>query len=149
MSIFDKWNEAIDGKKLADDFKEIEENGGGQYEELPLGKYIVKIDKMELRESKSNKPMFSAQFRITDGDHKKQCIFMNQVIEKAFQIHIVCEFLRSLDTSVDISFDGNYEHFNNTVMDVAEESEKCEFLLDYSETPKGYSTFKILEIYDA
>lgn len=148
MSIFDKWNKAIDGKKLADDFKDIEENGG-QFEDVPKGKYVVKIDKMELKESRNHDPMFSAWFKITDGNHKNSLIFMNQLITKAFQIHIVCEFLRSLDTGIDINFDGNYEHFNNTILDVAEEAEKCEFLLDYGETAKGYSTFKILEIYDA
>ena len=53
MSIFDKWNKAVDGEALAKDVKEVEENGGNfEYKEVPLGEYEVKIHKMELKESK-------------------------------------------------------------------------------------------------
>ena len=148
MSIFDKWNEAVDGKALAKDFKEVEANGGGTYEEVPFGKYEVKIEKMELKESRKGDPMFTCWFKILEGDRKNSIIFMNQVITQAFQIHIVCEFLRSLGTEVVVDFDGNYEHFNDTILDVAEAVDgKLEFLIDYYEK-KGFPNFKVEEIYD-
>ena len=52
MSIFDKWNEQIDGAKMAQEVKEVEKNGA-EYKEVPVGEYEVKVEKMELRESKS------------------------------------------------------------------------------------------------
>ena len=150
MSIFDKWNKAIDGEGLAKDVKEVEKNGGtANYEEVPVGEYEVKIDKMELKESSKGDPMFSSWFKIVEGDRKGSLIFMNQIITRDFQIHIVNEFLRSLGTEMVVEFDGNYEHYNNLIMDVMELIDgKSEFLLDYSENKKGFKQFKIKEIFD-
>ena len=77
-----------------------------------------------------------------------KCMFMNQVVTQAFQINIVNRFLRSLGTDVSVDFDGNYEHYNNTILDVFEACGKLEFLIDYGER-KGYPTYKVKEVYDA
>ena len=148
MSIFDKWNEQIDGAKMAKDVKEVEQNGGGEYKEVPVGEYEVKIEKMELKEAKSGAPMVAIQFRILEGEFKKSCLFMNQVVTQPFQISIVNSFLRSLDTDVEIDFDGNYAHYNDTILDVFEatDKDKLEFLLSYTES-KGYPRYKIKEVY--
>jgi hypothetical protein len=74
---------------------------------------------------------------------------MNQVITQGFQIHIANEFLRSLDTGVDVDFDGNYEHYNDLILDVMEAIDKqLEYMLDYGENKKGYNTFKIKEVFE-
>ena len=148
MSIYDKWNEQIDGAKMAKDVKEVEQNGGGEYKEVPVGEYEVKIEKMELKEAKSGAPMVAIQFRILEGEFKKSCLFMNQVVTQPFQISIVNSFLRSLDTDVEIDFDGNYTHYNDTILDVFEatDKDKLEFLLSYTES-KGYPRYKIKEVY--
>lgn len=150
MSIFDKWNKSIDGESLAKDVKEVEQNGGtGEYKEVPLGDYEVKIEKMELKESKKGDPMFTCWFKILEGEYKNSIIFMNQVIIQGFQIHIVNEFLKSLETSLDIEFNGDYAHYNDLILDVMEEvDEKLEFLLSYDQNKKGYNTFKIKEIFE-
>ena len=148
MSIFDKWNEQIDGAKMAEEVKEVEKNGGGNYKDVPTGEYEVKIEKMELKESKSGAPMVSVMFRILEGEFKKSCLFMNQVVTLPFQIGLVNEFLRSMDTDVTIDFDGNYEHYNNMILDVFEavDRDKLEFLVAYGEK-NGYKTFRIKEVY--
>lgn len=148
MGIFDKWNEQIDGKKMVEEVKEVEKNGGGDYKEVPKGEYVVKIEKMELKEAKSGAPMVSVQFRILDGEFRKSCLFMNQVVTQAFQINIVNSFLRSLGTGVQVEFDGRYDHYNNMILDVFEACEKLEFLVNYGER-KGYATYKVKEVYDA
>ena len=150
MSIFDKWNKAVDGEALAKDVKEVEENGGNfEYKEVPFGEYEVKIDKMELKESKKGDPMFTCWFKVLEGEFKDSIIFMNQVILQGFQIHIVNEFLKSLGTELNVEFDGNYAHYNDLIMDIAEEIDgKCEYLLAYDQNKKGYNTFKINEIFD-
>lgn len=150
MSIFDKWNKEIGGDKLAKDVKEIEKNGGGEYPDIPHGEYEVSIAKMELKESKKGDPMFAAQFKILEGEHKGSFIFMNQVTLQSFQIGIVNEFLRSLDSGLEIEMDGNFDHWNNLIMDVAEaiEKQKLCYLLDYGKNSKGYNTFKIKEVYE-
>lgn len=148
MSIFDKWNEQIDGAKMAEEVKEVEKNGGGNYKDVPAGEYEAKIEKMELKESKSGAPMVSVMFRILEGEFKKSCLFMNQVVTLPFQIGLVNEFLRSMDTDVTVDFDGNYEHYNNMILDVFEavDRDKLEFLVAYGEK-NGYKTFRIKEVY--
>lgn len=150
MSIFDKWNKNIDTENLAKDVEEAEVNGGsGTYKEVPVGKYEVKIDKMELKESSKGDPMFSAQFRILAGDHENQCLFMNQVITQGFQIGIVNKFLRSLDVTDDVEFK-DYEQYNNLVMDIMEEVDgKLEFLLDYRKSKKDFPIYTIKDIFEA
>ena len=148
MSIFDKWNEQIDGKKMAEEVKEVEKNGGGDYKEVPVGEYEVKVEKMELKESKSGAPMVSVMFRILDGEFKNSCLFMNRVVTQPFQISIMNSFLRSLDTEIDVTFDGNYAHYNDMILDVFEavDKDKLEFLISYTES-KGYPRYKIKEVY--
>lgn len=149
MSIFDKWNEQIDGAKLAEEVKGVAANAG-DYKEVPHGDYEVKVEKMELRESKSGAPMVAIQFRILEGEFKNSCLFMNQVVTQPFQIHIANEFIRSLDSGIAIDFDGNYKHYNDNILDVHEaiDKEKLEFLLSYTES-KGYPRYKIKEVFSA
>lgn len=146
---FSKWNAAIDAEKMEKDLEEIKKNGGGDYPEIEPGEYVVKVEKMELKASKKGDPMLSIMFRIVEGEHKKACIFYNQVVLQAFQIHLANEFLNSMDTDVEAAFHGNYEEYNNIILDIAEASEKLEFLLEYGENGKGYKTYKIKEVYDA
>lgn len=146
---FSKWNAAIDAEKMEKDLEEIKKNGGGDYPEIEPGEYVVKVEKMELKASKKGDPMLSIMFRIVEGEHKKACIFYNQVILQAFQIHLANEFLNSMETDVEAAFHGNYEEYNNIILDIAEACDKLEFLLEYGENSKGYKTYKIKEVYDA
>lgn len=147
-NVFDKWNKQIDPEQMKKDVEEVEKNGGGQYKEVPIGQYAVKIEKMEIKESSKGDPMFSAQFRILDGEYKNSCLFMNQVITKPFQIGIVNGFLRSLELDLIIEFNGNYEDYNNTILDIFEEvdKEKLELDLEYKER-KGYPVYTVKEVY--
>lgn len=148
-NIFEKWNNAVDTKKLAEEVKEQAKNNGNTHEDVPFGNYEVKIDKMELKESSKGDPMVSVWFKIIKGEHKDRLIFMNQVILKPFQIHIMNEFLRSLDSGIDVDF-LDYAQYNDLILDIHEAIDgSAEYLLEYSETEKGYSRFEILEVYDA
>lgn len=150
MSIYDKWNKNIDIEGLANDVKEAEASGGsGQYKEVPVGKYEVKIDKMELKESSKGDPMFAVQFRIVHGEFENSCLFMNQVITQGFQIGKVNDFLRSLEVFEDseVIFK-NYSQYNDLVLDMMEELDKAkaEFLIEYKEK-KGFANYKVIEVY--
>lgn len=154
MSIFDKINKNLNVDGLAQQIKEAQENSGNfDGGEVPYGDHIVKIEKMECTVSKSGKPMFVAWFRIVEGDQANRLIFMNQLIEQGFQIGIVNDFMRSLDTEVEVvcpevtpTF---YDDYNQLVLDVHEACENLEFELRYAENKKGFKTYKILNVYDA
>ena len=146
MSIFDKWNNEIDTKGLAEDVKSASENKQ-EFKEVPHGTYEVKVDKMEIKATQKGDPMASIWFKIVDGEYKNQRLFMNQVITQGFQIHIVNEFLRSLESNLDIEF-VDYNQYNNLLLDILEDIDgKLEYALEYSEN-KGYNTFKIKEVFD-
>ena len=147
MSIFDKWNKNID-----EDFvKGVEEldAGGGDFEKVPYGIYDVKIMKMELKESKNGDPMLQVLFKILAGSEKGNTILMNRLLNIKFQIHTANDFLRSLDTGLEIKFK-DYGQYNDLIMDVFEKigSDKLEYALKFSQNEKGYDTFEITEVFD-
>jgi len=147
QNIWDKFDKEINVEGLAADVKDAAENGAS-FKEVPHGSYEVSIDKMELTASKAGDPMVSIWFKVLTGDFKGSRIFLNQVVTQGFQIHIVDEFLRSLDTGVDIGFK-TYRQYGNLLMDVMEAVDgKLEYALEYGEGKKGFSTYKITEVFE-
>ena len=149
MSIFEKFNKSVDLKGLKEDLKEVQENGGGNYEEVPLGKYEVKIDKMEIKETKKgDKLMLSVTFKVLDGPQKNRLIFMNQVITSAYGLHNANEFLRSLKSGIDVIFD-DYNQYSELVEDIMDDiSDRLEYELTYSENDKEFKVFEITDVFE-
>ena len=146
-NIWDKFDKAVDTEGLAADVKDAQENGQ-TYKDVPHGDYEVKIEKLELVASKAGDPMVTVWFKVLTGDYKGSHIFMNQVVTKGFQIHIVNELLRSMDTGIDIEF-VTYRQYGNLLMDVAEAIDgNLEFALTYGEGKKGFSTYEITEVFE-
>lgn len=147
MSVnWEEFDKNVDIENLEKDVQEAstkEFNG----EDVPFGKYEVKINKLELTQSKKGDPMVSVWFEIISGDNKGRLIFMNQVVLQGFQIHTANEFLRSLQTDETIEFKG-YSAYNILILNVYEKIVNNEYELDYSENKKGYKTFKIVQMYN-
>lgn len=143
---FSKFDKEIDLDGLKAEIAKAKDNNV-EYGEVPLGEYEVKIDKLELTESKKGSPMLSVWFKIVEGVYKGQLIFMNQVVTKAFQIHICNEFLRSLDSGLEVNFDG-YQQYSELVYDIFDSISKkhYEYALEYQER-KGFKTFKITDVF--
>lgn len=145
---FSKFDKIIDVNGLQNDIKEAEQHQG-EFDEVPTGTYEVRIEKMELTESKKGDPMFACRFKIVSEYQNGRFIFMNQLITKGFQIHIVNEFLRSLDTGVDVHFD-SFQQYGNLIFDIKEKIEiaKLEYALEYGKK-NDFPTFKITEVLEA
>lgn len=143
---FEKFNKSIDIEGLKADLASGKNDP--QFDEVPKGNYEVKIQKMELTESKKGMPMVTIWFKIAAGQWKDRLIFMNQVITQAFQVHICNELFKSMDTGLEIDFE-NYVQYSGLIYDLAEavESQGLSFNLEYGEK-KGFSTFKILEVFE-
>lgn len=146
-----KFDETVDVDGLNKDLQDNKENFG-EFKDVPLGEYEVKVNKMQLKTSKKGDPMLMVQFKILEGEYKNSSVFYNQVLNQGFQIHMANEMLRSFDTGIDIpsEFKG-YAFYNNLIMDVLEEidSQKLEYALDYGENDKGFNTFKIVEVFES
>lgn len=130
--------------------KDVEKASTSEFsgEEVPYGKYEVKITKLELTQSKKGDPMLSVWFQIINGEQKDRFIFMNQVVLQGFQIHTANEFLRSLETDETVEFKG-YAKYNILILNIYEKIANNEYELDYQENKKGYKTFKILQKFDS
>ena len=145
---FNAWNEQYGGKEALDDLKKAAEN---EYTELPDDDYICRLEKLELAESKKGQPMVKGQFRVTEGKHKKQCIFYNQVFTRGFPQHKALEFLRSLQIfdKTEVDFDGDFNDFNDLLLDMAEEAESTFMTFKIKKSKDGdYTRIECLEVYD-
>ena len=147
-NIFEKWNKAVDLNGLKNDIEGASQNKGGNYVEVPVGTYEVKLVKGEVKATKNGDPMVSLWFEIIAGEYKGQKIFFNQVITQGFQIHIVDDFLKSLDSDIDVHFE-DYAQYNDMIMDIVEACDgKLEFALEYGVNNKGFNTYKITDIFE-
>jgi hypothetical protein len=157
MSIFEKYASKINQEELAKSQQEIKDNanGGGQREEVPVGKYEVKVDKLECKKSKAGNLMISIWFRILTGKFEKSVIFYNGVFHEDWMRHRVAKMLSDIlddgDHQAEINLilkSGNMDDINNFCMDIHESVEgRLEYLLDYGQS-KGYQTYKIEEVYE-
>lgn len=154
MNIFEKYASKISAEELEASKREIEENNSGNYEEIPVGKYEVKVDKLEAKTSKKGNPMVSIQFRILDGKFENQCIFYSGVYTEPWMRHRVAKFLCDiLDApefvnDANVILKGSLTEVNDFCMDIHEQIDgKLEYLLDYG-TSKGYQTYAIKDVYE-
>ena len=148
---FEKFDEMVDLEGLKADIAAA--SNDAERKEVPHGMYEVAIEKLELTTTKtSGKPMVTCWFRVlSGGEYLGQMIFMNQVVSQGFQIHLANDFLRSICVGPDaptITFE-SFTQYAQLIMDVAEYIDgKFEYALNYGQTPKGYNTFEIEEIFE-
>jgi hypothetical protein len=146
-NLWEKFDKAIDTEGLQADIKDAQDNGAS-FKEVPHGQYEVKIEKLELTASKAGDPMVTCWIKVVDGEYKGSMIFMNQVVNRGFQVHIANEFLRSLESGIDIKFE-NYSQYGQLLMDVHEAiDDRLEYCLHYGEGKKGFSTYEIVEVFE-
>lgn len=148
-NMFEKWNKNTNLADLKADIEQAQKDDGNRtYEAVPHGKYEVKVDKMELKPTKKGDPMVSIWFTILEGKYKKSKLFMNQVVTQGFQLNIVNNFLRSMETGVNVEF-VDYAQYADMLLDVAEacDTNKLEFAVNYEDN-NGYDKFTILEVFE-
>lgn len=145
---FNKWDSMF--KVSAEAVSDIKKNDNKERVDVPVGKYEVSIQKMELTESKkSGDPMASVWFKVLNGEFKNQYIFMNQMLTNEYGIHRFNEFMRSLDTTIDVEWTGSFGAYADLIDAVkdAVDKEGLEYYIDYTQNDKGYSAFKVLQVF--
>lgn len=153
---FSKFDKEIDTKELQKQVAEAEKNGGGDYPEIPKGKYMCRLEKLELgatAPTKGSRPMLKAMMRIIEGEHKKHCIFLNRVIygtnNDANMIASAVGFLKKLEPSEDVGpvVFRNYSQFSDLVDDIMEDVDgELEYQVEYD--PNAFNSIKIKEVYE-
>ena len=109
--------------------KEVEEAKDADFTDVPDGKYIVSIEKMEIKLTKAqDKLMFAVQCKIKEGEQANRMIFFNRVISgnkvsenwnDGRAIKSVCTWVNELlgedETPVEFI---NYQDFADQILDV-------------------------------
>lgn len=150
FSMFDK---KVDLNELQD---EVNNAPDTEFDEVPDGIYIVKIEKMEIKLTKAgDKLMFAVQCKIVEGEQENRNIFFNRVIsgnkvsEKwndGRAIKSVITWLQKLETNVVPEFI-NYQDFADCVLDIFQEIQgKVELEVDYKAS--NFNPITIKEVYD-
>ena len=147
--MFDKYNLNMNEDEVRKQVEESSQNR--EYTEVPAGKYIGHIEKMELGATKDGRPMFKVQFRIDEGEFKKKCVFMNRVVagtkNDMNMIASVEGWVNKLEPEVPLAFNGNYNDFAEEIMDIMEEIDgvvECE--IDYDES--AFNSISIVSCWD-
>ena len=94
----------------------------------------------------------SQKYMIWHGNRHGN-MFMNQIIEQGFQIHIVNQFLRDLapdfDDEIEFTAEGGYTAYNDLIMDVFEYVTKnYEYAIKKAKNNKGYDVYYVDSVFD-
>ena len=150
---FSKFDEQVNLDQLKKDAEEIVKNGGaGDYPEIEAGSYHGKFEKIELGETKDGRPMMKAMFRITEGDHKKACLFMNRVLygtkNDANMIASTVGWLETLEPSDEVGpvVFNSFSQFNDLLLDIAEDIAELEYTVEYD--PNKFNNITIAEVFE-
>ena len=156
-SIFDKWDQNIDVEGLQHDIDDAAKNGGN-FKEVPVGRYEVGVEKMELVASKKGDPMCSIWFKVKAGDFKGSLIFYNQMLTSGTGIHFNNQMLRDMDLDCIHAIEDkggklfqSYNQYSNLLLDAHEEIEAAglTFDLDYSDAKReGFLNYKIKDVFE-
>lgn len=136
--------------------KDVAEAKDTEFQDVPDGKYIVGIEKMEIKLTKAgDKLMFAVQCKIKEGEQANRMIFFNRVISgnkvsenwnDGRAIKSVITWLEKLETEVVPEFI-NYADFADCVLDIFQEIQgKVEMEVDYKSS--AFNSITILEVFD-
>ena len=155
---FSKFDEQINSEQLAKDIEAAAQNNA-EYDQVPKGTYIVRVDKLEIGETGPNskggagRPMLKGQFRIQEGECKNQCVFINRVLfgtkNDASMIASAVGFLNKLEPSEEVgpvTF-VNYSQFADLVLDIMEDIDGVlEYEIDYD--PDAFNSVSIKDVFE-
>ncbi len=150
---------AFDNKvNLAALQKEVAEAKDTEFADVPDGKYIVGIEKMEIKTTKAgDKLMFAVQMKIKEGEQKNRKIFFNRVISgnrtsetwnDGRAIKSVCTWVNELlgEDEEPVAF-VNYQDFADQILDVFQSIQNS-IEIEVSYAAKNFNPVKIEEVFD-
>ena len=136
---------------LLNDIQNASSNNG-DFEELPLGRYEVKINSMQLTQSKNGDPMTKTIFEVVQGQYKGRYMFKNSVIYKgdrndAWRLKQELNFINSLQPNDQVNF-YSFSDFEKQISDAFANinSRKLEYLVEIKEK-NNFRTYSVIEVY--
>jgi hypothetical protein len=149
MSVFAKFAKNVDLDGLKKDVAEALENDGGSFEDIPDGRYEMRVEKMEAALTKEDKPKLMVCFKVIAGDQKGRLAFVHIGLAHPFTIKKAIELMRAMDTGLDVAFE-DFEQFETLIGEVAAaiEEQGLEFAVEKTTNDKGFTDYTIEEVFD-
>lgn len=146
-NIWEKFDSMMDVEGLKQDIKAAAERNN-EFVEVPDGQYECSVEKLEMKESKSGKPMISIWFKILAGDFKNSILFMNQTIHTGYGLHTAKKMLSDMDTGLPVDFQ-SFAQFADLIESVKEaiKTQKLEYAVKYTTTKNDFKNFEITEVF--
>ena len=147
MNDFSKFDSLFNTKELREEMNNLPD-----FEELGDGKYIVKLENLELKESSNGNPMVTSTFEVTEGENKGRKIFYNQVVTKAFQLKLLNKFLQSMiddeemEESIKFESYAQYGEMLTNLINIINMN-KYTYELQIKTNAKGYKNYTIFDIF--
>lgn len=145
-----KFDKMYDLEGLKEDVEEAEKNGNnGEYPEIPDGDYEVSVDELELTESKKGLPMIKIWYTIVEGKYENQKLFQYQLVDTGKKLNIAMNFLKGFKSpSITrfVSYSNLAKELENALANF--KAQGIEFLLNKKTNKKGFTVYKIEEVYD-
>ena len=147
MSDYSKFDSMFDLEGLKSDIKEAAERNFERVE-VPDDQYECRVEKMEMKESKSGNPMLTIWFRIVAGSFKNSMLFCNQSLHTGFGLHKAKTMLASLDSGAEIDFQ-SFSQFGHLIDEVYSRitAAGLEYAVKYTTTKGDFKNFEIMEVY--
>jgi len=147
MSIFDKFKNGINQEEINKAIERAKENGG-DYKEVPTGKYTAKVEKIELGTTKGGADKIATWFKITEGEFKGSLVFKNCVMNEQWQIDQAFNFITDLGADLDSGELNNDEDLQDYLNEVLEEISDIglEYKIQHTVNNKGFGDVQIKEI---
>lgn len=152
---FSAFDEKVDLAALQ---KEIEEAPETDFADVPDGRYIVSIEKMEIKPTNAgDKLMFAVQCKIKEGEQAGRMIFFNRVISgnktsdrwnDGRAIKSVCTWVNELlgEDEEPIDF-VNYQDFADQILDVFQ-AVHGNIEIEVTYAAKKFNQITIEEVFD-
>lgn len=141
---FTQFDKAINRDQLAKQMEDAK-NNQTTTRELPAGNYVATIEKMELGATKDGRPMFKVMMRVTEGEYRRFCMFMNRVVygtkNDGNMINSVIGWLNNLDPTEPVEW-VNYSELSEQILDVAEELSGIEWSVQYD--PDAFNSISVI-----
>ena len=121
----------------------------GDFEEVPVGKYEIVPEKIEVTTSKNGNPMTVAWLRIVEGPFRNSMLFNHMVMKEKFGIHRAKEFIHKLEPSSPVKFE-SFTQWDIYIKGVSEEvCCQSSYVMKYgkkkAKNGNEYSTFEIID----
>lgn len=150
MANWNAWNN-INVEQLNSQVDDL--SNSGDFEELPDGRFEVRLDALELKPTKEKGyPMVAATFTIVEGKYNNWKMFVNQVLlmgndADKYRVNTCNKFLSSLRTDGEKIRFLSVPNYEAQVNETADKCIKMEYLIEKATNNKGFTNYKILEIY--